>query len=86
MRIVLHRNFEKRIKKLPLSVREAYKAKRDVFLKNPFHPILDNHPLQGKYAHLRSINITSDYRVLYEPISDTLAHFMKIGTHAELYG
>lgn len=86
MRVVLHRDFQKRIKKLSPSIRRAYQARRDLFLKDPFNPLLDNHPLQGEYAGYRSINVTGDYRVMYELIEADLSHFIKIGTHAELYG
>ena len=48
--------------------------------------MLENHPLQGKYNGFRSISITGDFRVLYDPVNHELAHFILIGTHSELYG
>ena len=86
MRIVLHRVFEKRLKKLPRPILNAYKKRRDLFLQDPFHPLLDNHALSGEYYGLRSINVTGDFRILYDPVETDLAYFIKIGTHSELYG
>lgn len=33
----------------------------------------------------RSINITGDYRAIYE-VKDGIAYFISVGTHHELYG
>ncbi|MBI5003781.1 type II toxin-antitoxin system mRNA interferase toxin, RelE/StbE family [Candidatus Kaiserbacteria bacterium] len=85
MRIVLHKTLEKKLRKLPRTVQDAYKKRRDIFLTNPFEKILNNHPLQGEYVGFWSINITGDYRVIYDLVDDDLAHFIMIGTHTELY-
>lgn len=85
MRIILHQNFEKRIKKLPRPIQEAYKARRDLFLQSPFHPLLNNHSVDKKFPGCRSINITGDYRVIFRDESKN-AVFVNIGTHSELYG
>lgn len=86
MKVVLHKHFEKRIKKLPHSVLETYKERRDLFLVDPFDPILNNHSVDKRFPGCRSINITGDYRVIYNEVGSNLARFLKIGTHAELYG
>jgi len=84
MRIVLHRTFEKQIKKLPSKIQATYKIRRDVFLEDPFHPLLDNHSVDRAFPGCRSINITGDYRVIFKA-QDGIAHFLKIGSHSELY-
>lgn len=86
MRIVLHRHFQKRIQKLPRSVREAYKVRRDLFIRNPFDPMLNNHSVDRRFPGCRSINVTGDYRVIYEEVEKGVAWFLRIGTHPELYG
>lgn len=85
MKIILHKNFEKQYQKLRLSEKKKFQERRNIFLKNPFHPILYNHSLHGEYASYRSINITGDLRVLYEPIDEQTAHFIAIGRHKDLY-
>lgn len=60
-----------------------------LFRQNPFHPLLHNHPLVGRYRGLRSINITGDWRAIYleKKTSDgkVLVEFRLFGTHSQLY-
>ncbi len=81
-----HRRFDKRYAKLPKKVQERFKDRRNIFLSNPFDPILENHPLTGEYAGCRSINVTGDYRAIFYHVSDSIVRFIKIGTHHELFG
>lgn len=86
MKIILHRNFKKQYKKLGDGKRRRFKERRDLFLKNPFHPLLNNHALHHPYEGYRSINITGDLRAIYEEVPPGIAHFIELGTHPELYG
>ncbi len=85
MKIKLHRSFEKQYKTLRISEKKKFKERRDIFLRDEFDPVLNNHLLKGKYLGLRSINITSDLRALYQKEADTVV-FMTIDTHSNLYG
>ena len=85
MKIFLHKNFKKQYEKLRPSEKEKFKQRRDLFLKNPFEPILKNHALTGKHKGHRSINITGDLRVLYEPLGRNATLFIIIDTHSNLY-
>lgn len=86
MRIDLHKNFKKRFKKLSPKIKRNYFERVGLFLKDPFHPLLNNHSVEPIYPPgWRSINITGDYRVLFEPKDKDLVVFMKIDTHSELY-
>jgi addiction module RelE/StbE family toxin len=86
MRILLHKNFEKNYKKLKESEKRAFKDRRNIFLKNPFDPILNNHALSGKYQGCRSINITGDIRAIYRVLNnEELAYFVTVDTHSNLY-
>ena len=85
MRILLHRNFDKKYRKLRDSEKQAFKSRRDIFFKNPFDPILNNHQLGGKYKSCRSIDITGDLRVIFKMIDENLAYFLIIDTHSNLY-
>jgi len=86
MIILLHKNFKKQYKKLRRGEQLKFKVRRDLFMKNAFHPILNNHPLHGGYVGYRSIDITGDLRVHYESIDSKTVMFIIIGTHHELYG
>lgn len=85
MRISLHRNVKKRYRKFSKSERRHFKKRRDLFLENPFHPLLNNHALQGVYQGYRSINITGDLGAIYEKVDSDTVYFIALGTHSELY-
>ena len=86
MRIKLHKKFIKGYAKLPPAIQEKFIERRELFLENPHHPILNNHALHGEYARHRSINITGDIRVIFRPLGEDVCLFYIIGTHSELYG
>ena len=92
MIIHLHKNFKKSYKKLTESQKNKFKERRNLFMVNEFHPILNNHALSGEYEGYRSINITGDLRVLYKRSFSTnkkdgdLVMFVKIDSHSNLYG
>lgn len=84
MRIKLHKNFEKDYKRLRESEKQKFKERRDLFLEDEFHPILNNHQLKGKYLGHRSINITGDLRAIFKR-DKKYAIFVAIDSHSNLY-
>ena len=86
MRIILHRNFEKKFIKLPPKLQEKFKERRNLFLENPFQSILNNHPLGGDRLGQWSINITGDWRAIYMLKGKNAIVFTDIDTHSNLYG
>ena len=85
MKIRFHKNFNKQYKKLKQTQKQKVQERLVLFLKTPFHPILGNHPLKGKYTGYRSINITGDLRAVYRFISEQECIFVAIDTHSNLY-
>jgi addiction module RelE/StbE family toxin len=85
MKIVLHRDFERRYKKLKASEQRRVKERLALFLSDEFNPILNNHPLRGKYNGYRSINIAGDLRAIYKFQSPDIRIFVTLGTHHALY-
>lgn len=85
MNIRFHKRFQKTLTKLPVKIQERFSDRLRLFSQDPFHPLLNNHAVDAAYPGWRSINITGDYRALYDSQDDAVAMFMKIGTHAELY-
>lgn len=57
-----------------------------LFQQDPFNILLDNHKLHREYEGCSSINITGDFRVIFEYITEDQVVFYDIGTHPELYG
>ncbi len=77
------------LKKAHVTIRKNFRYRIRLFAKNPYNSELNNHPLRREYEGLQSIDITSDYRALYEEKreeQETVAYFITIGTHQELYG
>lgn len=86
MKIVYHQRFLKGFQKLPGKIQGKFFERLELFQREPFHPLLHNHSVEPAYPSWRSINITGDYRALYEIQKEGSVVFMKIGTHSELYG
>ncbi len=84
MQVIFHKNFKKQTKKLK-ALKTKIEQRLFLFMEDPFNPILNNHPLIGKYKGYRSINITADYRAVYESINDDLAFFITLDKHSNLY-
>ena len=85
MIIRFHKNFEKQYKKLRRNDQLQTTERISLFLKDEFNPILNNHPLLGKYKGYRSINITGDIRALYRYQEPSVCIFVIIDAHSNLY-
>lgn len=85
MKIDYHRKFVKKFNKLPEKIKTKFYIKLRLFEQDQFDQTLDNHSVEYVYPNWRSINVTGDYRALFEPQGNDTVMFMKIGTHSELY-
>jgi len=88
MKIDYHKNFIKDYKKIDFVIRDKFKYKLSLFIKNPFLKELNNHSLNWKYIWKRSINITWDFRAIFKDKSDwkyEFIEFVRIWTHSKLY-
>jgi len=85
MRIQLHKNFEKQYKKLPIEIKDKFLERINIFLKDEFNPVLNNHALRGKYQNYRSLSVTGDFRAIYKRQSKEKAIFIAIDKHSHLY-
>ena len=85
MRLVPSTRFKKQYRKLSHLVQSRVDERLRLFSKDPFHPLLNNHPLHGKDKEKRSINISGDYRIVYREVESSVYLLIDIGTHSELY-
>ena len=85
MEILLHPSFAKDFKKLEKGVRIKFVERKHIFEYDPFSPLLNNNPLHREFEGCRSINITGNYRAIFY-IKEGVYVFIRIGTHAQLYG
>ena len=86
MRVVPTKKYMRQAERMPLNLYKKLQERIFLFAKQPFHPLLDNHSLSGSWRGYRSINITGDWRVIYEPVGTDTARLMEVGTHHSLYG
>lgn len=88
MEILRKKKFIKDFIKLPVKLQEKLFEVLFLFETTPFHPSLANHLLKGKYNWFRSINLTWDYRVIFQELSDgnyELVELVRVWSHSELY-
>jgi addiction module RelE/StbE family toxin len=88
MRVQFDPEFYKLYKKADVRIRNAVDKKIELFTKDPYNPELNNHQLLDEYEGFSSIDITNDYRAMYEEVqgaNETVAYFSLLGTHKELY-
>ena len=85
MKVKFHRNFEKLYDKLPDKIQRRFEERLLIFVGNASDPTLRDHSLTGEWQGCRSINVTGDYRALYETLDEETVIFVAIGTHSQLY-
>jgi len=86
MIVIPSKNFRKAIKKLSPKVRKALAEKLRIFMADPWNPLLNNHALHGSLRNYRSINVTGDYRLIYEEYETGTFRLIDVDTHNGLYG
>ena len=85
MKILFHKKFYKDFDKIPRKIQSQFFDRVELFEIDPTHSSLNNQSIDAVYPGWRSINITGDYRALFDPKLHDVVLFMRIGTHAQLY-
>jgi addiction module RelE/StbE family toxin len=84
--IVTSRSFDKAAARLPSKIKAVLGERLKIFAIDQFAVCLNNHQLKGSLHRYRSINITGDYRLIYEEYDDAVIRLIDIGTHSHIYG
>ncbi len=84
MSVFLSNGFEKMFKNCPQEIKNESIKRIDLLLKDRRNPKLNNHMLSVKLKGLRSINISGDWRIIFENVPDGIL-LIAIGTHSQLY-
>lgn len=84
MEILFHKQFKKKLKKLPSKIQNQFYVRLELFIINSDHVTLNNHSVGKVYPCCRSISVTGDYRAIFHEEANTVT-FILIGTHSELY-
>ena len=85
MIVIFHKKFLQQTKRIPKKLYAQLRERLRLFKQEPFDPSLENHPLKGTRFGQRSINITGDYRAVFENKEDKVVLFVEIGRHRDLY-
>jgi len=84
MSFVYTKGFIKDRDRLSKSMQRKIIERLGLFLKNPIHPLLNNHSLHRPYDGCKSINITGNIRLIYKDEGFAI-RLIRIGTHPQLY-
>lgn len=84
MNVNYSKKFLKQFPKCPNDIRIKFKERLEIFKENKHAPILNNHFLSGKYKGYKSINVSGNYRAIFEENLEDII-FIAIGTHSQLY-
>jgi addiction module RelE/StbE family toxin len=85
MKVLFHKNFEKKFGKLNLKIKKLFYKRLELFFQDQFHHLLHNHALHGKYKGYRTINITGDIRAVFKIVGEQSIEFDDIDSHSNLY-
>lgn len=85
MKVVFTERFKKRFQKLPLKIQRQFEKRLAIFIQNPSHPSVKNHPLKGYLVGFRAFSVTGDYRVVFKFLNHETAKLVDIGTHTQVY-
>lgn len=78
--------FKKKVNKLSPKIKRALAERLRLFASEPFSPLLNNHGLSGARQDQRSINITGDWRLIFEQVDNEAVRLLDVDTHHNLYG
>jgi addiction module RelE/StbE family toxin len=79
------KNFKRSLKKKDKFIQEKTRERIRLLREDPSNVLLKNHRLHGKYEGCNSINITGNFRAIFEYLNENHIVFSEIGTHPELY-
>lgn len=88
MKVQLAPRLIDKLKKQDVRIQKSFRKAIDLFSKDPTSLELNNHRLHKVWEGFRSIDITSDWRAVYQEVGegkDCVAYFVALGTHSQLY-
>lgn len=86
MTIRYSKKFKKQYGKLSPKLQHKTKQVIQLWSTDPNDESLRLHRLSGKLSRFHSIDVTDDFRALYEVIDEELYLYQMVGTHSQLYG
>jgi mRNA-degrading endonuclease YafQ of YafQ-DinJ toxin-antitoxin module len=84
MRLDLREIIKKWIKQNP-SKAKLLKEVIELFILNPFHPLLKTHKLKGKLKECYAFTVEYDRRIIFYFEDESHAVLIALGSHDEVY-
>lgn len=84
MEVKFHTTFKKKLKKIPLKIQNRFYERLELFMQDKCNRVLNNHSVDQAYPNCRSMNVSGDYRAIFEDRGELII-FINIGTHSDLY-
>lgn len=81
LKILYSEKFISQFESLNLKTRKLAENKISIFRKNPKHPSLKTHKLNGILAGYFSFSVDHQIRIVFEYGTKDTVHFLKIGSH-----
>jgi addiction module RelE/StbE family toxin len=85
MKVRISRGFAKQYSSLDNKIKAKFRLALRAWRDDQFASGLNNHALAGEYHGYRSINVTGDFRAIYQMEGPEIAVFVAIGKHSQLY-
>jgi addiction module RelE/StbE family toxin len=73
--------FKKKLNKLSSKNSIKIKKRMELFLENPFDPVLKTHKLTGKLKDYHSFSIDFHNRIMFRFEREDTVEFIDVGTH-----
>ena len=80
-KIFYHPNFLRRLQRQPVEIQKRANRIEAMFRKNPMHPSIRLHPLQGHLRGAWSISVTHSVRIVFSRLESGDIVFHTIGQH-----
>lgn len=84
MEVKFHTTFKKKLKRISPKIQDRFYERLELFMQDKFTRVLNNHSVDRAYPNCRSINVSGDYRAIFEDHGELII-FINIGTHSDLY-
>lgn len=83
--IYFKKSFKKEFRKHSKIVQDRF-WERLALLQTDFYSVqLNVHALKGEYKDFLSMNVTGDFRAIFELVDQKAIYFYRINTHSQLY-
>jgi addiction module RelE/StbE family toxin len=85
MNVDYSKSFDEQFRNLSRLNKQSVRDAVELFIDEPFHISLRNHPLKEQWRGYRSISADDDLRLHFKMTSKSRTIFVAVGSHNQLY-